>query len=56
MVKGVLRVCGLTESKRRKEQGFWIQSSQMTCGKPQVTAELAGRRQRSPEGKTWRKQ
>lgn len=44
------------ESKRRKEKGFWIQSSQMTCGKPQVTAELAGRKQRSPEGKMWRKQ
>lgn len=42
VVKGVLRVCGLTESKRRKEKEFWIQSSQMTYGKPQVTAEGSG--------------
>lgn len=40
--EGCARLCGLAGSKRRKEKGFWIRSSWLTCGKLQVTAKLTG--------------
>lgn len=54
--EGFARLCGLAGSKGRTEKGFWIQSSQMTFGKPQVTAKLTGSKQQSPGGKMWRRQ
>lgn len=53
--EGCARLCGLAGSERRKEKGFWIRSSRMTCGKPQVTAKFRGNKQRSPGGKMWRR-